>query len=324
MKPHTLNWALFAFIFTVFAGPPLRAAEPVIVPQIDGDWWQIAGDPDLGKLTTAKQQPVDFTVWQAADGTWQLWSCIRNTAAPGNTRLFHGWQGGNLTDRDWQPRGIMWQSDPGLGEKQGGVQSPFVTKVGDEYLLFYGDWDHICMARSRDGKTFARNLMPDGKSGMLTEGIGKHTRDPMLLHAGDLFYLYGSRGYDRAGTFYPGAVFLRTSKDLRQWSESKIVATGGRTGNGSYSAECPFVYFHRESSYYYLFRTQRYGKDALTSVYRSKDPTDFGVDDDSRFVAELPIAAPEIVEYQGRTYLAALLPSLKGIQLVRLRWGPKP
>jgi hypothetical protein len=314
----------FGLLLACFVGISLRAADPVILPQIEGDWWQIAGDPDLGKFTTTNQQPVDFTVWQAADGTWQLWSCIRNTATPGNTRLFHGWQGKNLTDHDWRPKGIMWQGDLGFGEKEGGVQSPFVTKVGDEYLLLYGDWEHICVARSQDGKTFARWLMPDGKSGMFTEGIGMHTRDPMMLRIGDLYYLFGSRGYDRAGMFYPGAVFLRTSKDLRQWSESKTVATGGPTGHGSYSAECPFVYFHRESGYYYLFRTQRYGRNALTSVYRSKDPTDFGVNDDKYFVTELPVAAPEIIEYQGSTYLAALLPSLKGVQLARLQWVPKP
>ena len=235
----------FAIILMVLTGLSLRATDPVIMPKIDGGWWPIAGDPDLGKLTTAKQQPVDFTVWQAADGTWQMWSCIRDTATPGNTRLFHRWQGANLTDRDWQPKGIVWQADPGFGEKEGGVQSPFVTKVGDEYILVYGDWDHICMARSQDGKTFARRLMPDGKSGMFTEGIGLHTRDPMLLRVGDLFY-------------------------------------------------------------------------------RSKDPTDFGVNDDQHFVTELPIAAPEIVECLGSTYVAALLPSLKGVQLARLQWVSKP
>ncbi|MBX7257615.1 MAG: hypothetical protein K1Y02_14740, partial [Candidatus Hydrogenedentes bacterium] len=46
----------------------------IVVPVIDGEFWQIAGNPDLGKYTTPKQQPVDFAIWQAADGTWQLWS----------------------------------------------------------------------------------------------------------------------------------------------------------------------------------------------------------------------------------------------------------
>ena len=31
-------------------------------PEIVGDWWQVAGDPDLGMYTTSEQQPVDFGV----------------------------------------------------------------------------------------------------------------------------------------------------------------------------------------------------------------------------------------------------------------------
>src|SRR5947209_15645372 len=57
------------------------AGIPVPVPR--GDWWQIAGQPDLGVDSTPNQQPVDFGIWQARDGTWQLWSCIRNTNVGG-------------------------------------------------------------------------------------------------------------------------------------------------------------------------------------------------------------------------------------------------
>ncbi len=70
-----------------FAGSTLWAAEdaesPMIAPEISGPWWQVAGDPDLGEWTSPDQQPVDFGVWQAADGTWQLWSCIRKTKCGG-------------------------------------------------------------------------------------------------------------------------------------------------------------------------------------------------------------------------------------------------
>ncbi len=59
--------------------PTCLPAAEVIVPAIDGPWWTVAGDPDLGEFTNPGQQPVDFAIWQAADGTWQLWSCIRNT-----------------------------------------------------------------------------------------------------------------------------------------------------------------------------------------------------------------------------------------------------
>ena len=70
---------LAAFTLCLALFTPTASAQEALVPVIDGEWWQIAGDPDLGDYTREKQQPVDFGVWQAADGTWQLWSCIRDT-----------------------------------------------------------------------------------------------------------------------------------------------------------------------------------------------------------------------------------------------------
>ena len=90
----------------LLAGDSVIAAEQVPVPVIDGPWWQIAGDPDLGVYTRDEQQPVDFGIWQAADGSWQLWSCIRGTGCGQFTRLFYRWEGKQLTDRDWNPRGM--------------------------------------------------------------------------------------------------------------------------------------------------------------------------------------------------------------------------
>src|SRR5512139_2091776 len=106
----------------------VHAADYPLTPRLVGDWWTVAGDPDLGSLTTPTQQPVDFGLWQAADGTWQLWSCIRGTKEPGNTRLFHRWEGAKLTDRYWTPKGIALQADPALGETRGGLQAPFVLR----------------------------------------------------------------------------------------------------------------------------------------------------------------------------------------------------
>jgi hypothetical protein len=210
------------------------AGETVLLPQIDGEFWQVAEDPDLGKYTTAKQQPVDFGIWQAADGTWQLWSCIRSTSAPGKTRLFHRWQAAKLTDKDWVPMGIAMMADPNFGET------------------------------------------------------------------------------------------ARTSKDMIHWSAPHRVAYVGSAGNGKYSAECPFVYYHKPSGYYYLLRTQSYGERARSTIYRSKNPLDFGKDNDPYMVGVMPYAAPEIIESEGGTYIAVLLPNLKGIQIARLKFAPKP
>ena len=295
------------------------AQEAVLIPQLDGDWWQVTGDPDLGAYSDPKQQPVDFAIWQAADGAWQIWSCIRGTKCGGKTRLFYRWQGAKITDRDWPPMGIAMQADPGFGETPGGLQAPYVTKVAAEYVMFYGDWENICKAKSMDGKTFARQLGPNGKSGMFTEGPGNNTRDVIVLKIRNLYHAYYTAYPDKQGSD-----FVRTSKDLNTWSPSKKVAFGGQAGTGPSSAECPFVYYHKGSGYYYLFRTQHYGARAQTSIYRSSDPLNFGLNDDRYLVGTLPIAAPEIVDYEGQLYIAALLPSLKGIQIAKLKFAPKP
>ena len=115
---------ILTFGVVVYASENLK---PLLVPQIDGQWWQVAGSPMDHKYATEKQQPVDFAVWQAADGTWQLWSCIRHTTAggqQGKTRFFYRWEGKNLTDTNWKPMGIAMDAEPLLGETPGGLQAP--------------------------------------------------------------------------------------------------------------------------------------------------------------------------------------------------------
>ena len=287
------------------------------MPRIAGDWWQVAGDPDLGELTDAGQQPVDFGVWRASDGTWQLWSCIRKTKESGNTRLFYHWEGAKLTDKDWTPRGVAMRAEPRFGETTGGLQAPFVMKDGKQFLLFYGDWESICVATSTDGKNFERRARPSRRTGMFGEGPGANTRDPMVLRIGNLWHCYYTAHPNRKGS-----VYCRTSTDTREWSGAGVVAAGGRAGDGPYSAECPFV-VELKPGEFYLFRTQRYGADAQTSVYHSNDPFDFGVNDDAKhFLGTLPIAAPEIFQHEGRFYVAALMPNLKGIRIALLEWVP--
>jgi hypothetical protein len=289
-------------------------ANGVFIPTIDGPWWQVAGDPDLCEYTSPNQQPVDFAVWQAADGTWQLWSCIRNTKCGGHTRLFHRWEGKSLTDSDWEPKGVAMMSDPELGEPLGGLQAPHVVLWQGQYWMAYGDWDGICFATSDDGKEFERVVQPNGETMAFTEGPGVNTRDAMLLHTGGLWHCYytafpNGRGYG----------YCRTSPDLKSWSNSSIVAYGGWAGNNPYSVECPHT-VEVEKGDYYFFRTQRYGEDAQTTVFRSANPLNFGIDDDTYFVCALPVAAPEIIHHDGQYYMASLLPSLKGIRIARMNW----
>ena len=327
--PDRLQWTGFKAIVScavaaaglqVFGGAAIQAApEPgLLQPRIAGDWWSIAGNPDLGELTGPNQEPVDFGIWQSADGTWQLWSCIRGTKEAGHTRLFHRWEGTNLTQPNWEPMGIALRAEARFGEQTGGLQAPFVLRDGQRFVMFYGCWDQICSAAGTDGKHFERRLNQEGKATLFGEGLG-NARDPMVIRIGGLWHCYY--------TAHPqdqGATYCRTSRDLRRWSASRIVARGGQSKDGPFSAECPFV-IELEPGRFYLFRTQHYGADAQTSVYFSRDPLDFGVNqDEGHFVCTLPVAAPEIVRQGKDWFIAALLPNLKGIRISRLSWEKRP
>ena len=284
------------------------------VPVLKEDWWPVASNPDLGEWTSDEQEPVDFGVWQAADGSWQLWSCIRKTKYPGRTRIFHRWEGASLTDRDWTPKGITFKGDGTIGETIGGMQAPYVIKVDDQYRMYYGDYRHICLATSKDGKTFEKRLLAHEMSGLFGEGPTAMARDPMLIKVGPQWYCYYSAQPEEGH-----GVWVRSTTDLVHFSESKRVMAGGQAGDNWYNFECPHVVHYK--GYFYLFHTQNYatGKQQ-TSVYRSADPTYFGIDDDSNFVCHLPVAAPEIIFHEGAYYLAALTNELDGIRIARLNW----
>jgi len=313
------NLQLLCNIVIILVLTSCQGGKQVFIPTIDGEWWQVAGNPDLGDYTSPEQQPVDFGVWQAADGTWQLWSCIRHTKCGGNTRLFYRWEGTDLTHSDWRPMGIAMEADTTLGETKGGLQAPYVIKSNDTYYMFYGDWGNICLASSKDGKNFTRVLNSEGTPALFSGPYG-NTRDPMVIEYNDLFYCY-YMGHSK-DSVPNSAIFCRSSADLHHWNSPVMVSGGGSPADMDNwyggDAECPFVV--NKDGLFYLFRNQRYGENNLNTQYCSPDLMDFGVDDDSYLIGTLPVAAPEIIYTRGEYYIAALLPSLKGIRVARLKW----
>jgi hypothetical protein len=334
MTTGRAGWpAACAVVMTVLAGTAGTAPQDVPVPQIDGPWWHVADNPTDHTYATPKQEAVDFAIWQAADGSWQLWSCIRGTTAggkDGKSRFFYRWEGKRLTDSSWTPMGIAMEADPSLGETAGGLQAPHVVKVGDTWHMFYGDWVHICHATSRDGKSFTRVIQPNGKTGMFSEGPSANTRDIMLLPHDGKWYAYYTCNPNNQGMDC-----LRTTTDFKTWSESTVVAFGGQATTGPWSAECPHVVKLNDRSFH-LFRTQSYGSPekgdirnrgpARTSVYHSTDPAMFGINQDGKYLlCTLPVAAPEIILHEDRYYIAALNEgALDGIRIARLKWVRRP
>lgn len=305
----------FFFLILILASKlPICAAAAAATPapRVVGEWWQIASTPDLGELSVKGQQVVDFGIWQAADKTWQVWSCIRNTKEAGQTRVFHRWEGAKLFDTAWQPKGIAMRADPAVGETAGGLQAPYVICEGGRFVMFYGDWVNICSQESTDGKEFRRILDANGKSKLFGGDFESNTRDPMLFRLGDEWICYYT-----ANPAAKGSVYARKSRDLRHWGEEILVAEAGlNPKNLRFAAECPFVVEPRPGEYY-LFETQVYGRDAHTTVRYSRDPLNFkGAD---AVVGTLPIAAPEIFRFEGVWYIAALR-GLQGIQIARIAW----
>ena len=71
----------FCLVVLFFACQKAEEKETILVPEIDGEWWEVTGNPMDHEYATERQEPVDFAVWQAADGKWQMWSCFRKTTA---------------------------------------------------------------------------------------------------------------------------------------------------------------------------------------------------------------------------------------------------
>ncbi|MBX2924671.1 MAG: hypothetical protein KF746_20890 [Chitinophagaceae bacterium] len=292
-------------------------------PVIDGEWHTITHQPDLGQYTGKEQEPVDFAVWQAEDGTWQLWSCIRFTNIGGNTRLFHRWEGKSLSDTAWQPMGIAMQADTTLGETAGGLQAPYVFKENGTYYMFYGDWGNICLATSKDGKTFTRVLNEKGNATLFT-GPLYNTRDAMVIKEDNTYYCYYSahnKEYNKSAEPQT-AIYCRTSTNLKNWGEPVVVSRGGSAMKQSNwhggDAECPFVV--KVGKQYVLFRNQLYGEKSLNTQYSSSDLLNFGDNNDEFMVSQLNVAAPEIIKDGDQYYIVALNTSLDGMRIAKLKF----
>lgn len=300
------------------AGQPSDASLPdaALVPALGGTSWKICHMPDLDSLQGPrldKQHIVDHGFIRDRYGNWQLWACIRGTKVG---RILYGWEGKALTRVPWEPRGVKARAQEVFGEKTQpeAMQAPYFLKIGDTYHCFYNS-QGIRLMTSRDGLNYERAQFEDGSNLLYAKG----GRDVMVLREGNTYYAYSTVTTVAKDGWLWGFIILRTSKDLRRWSDYTIVSQGGRAGNGAVSAESPFVLKYR--GHFYLFRSSSIT--GTTFVYRSRDPYDFGVNRDDKLIAELPIKAPELIFDEGQWYISDLA-DFDGIVLHELNWEEAP
>lgn len=326
-----------------------RKLKPVLV----GDWWLIGPPPPAsakipsGRVTGENPgfESVDHHAFLGDDGLWHLWGCVRGT---GLGRILYHWKAKELTDSPWELTGEFIRADTSVGEciddfhGQEWMQSPYFIKEDGKYYMFYGGHStgrnnqgvpasgekgrnpdaecQICLMTSDDGLIWERHLHKDGFSRLFI-GPGE-TRDPCLIKVDGLWYMYYAGYEDR--DHYKGAIFLRTSRDLINWSDYSLVhwdPTFGAPG-WWWDHECPFV--ANRDGYFYLFRTENY-RNAITHVYRSEHPRNFGINAESAqqmYVGILPAAAPEIYEYEGEEYVSSNHHPGLGTQMSKMKWEP--
>ena len=289
--------------------------------------------------------PVDHHLFCDKSGTWHLWACVRATTVG---RILYHWKSENLMRSPWEDTGEFIRSDPNFGEciddwfGEEWLQSPYFVHSNDKYYMFYGghragvdlngrslepagdstefETDEsacqICLMTSNDGHAWRRHKNPDGTSRIFL-GPGE-TRDPCVIEIDGLWHMYYAGYYDKSKPDEGAGFVVRTSRDLVEWSEWRVVHRDPQYGVGRTEAECPLVVYR--DGYFYLFRTVDYYQ-CLTLVFRSEDPYDFGVGDASgKLVGRLPCAAPEIIETESGEFISSSHSPLFGEQMCRLKW----
>ncbi len=322
----------------------------MLKPSLVGEWWTIAPKPDLPELPVlstnygsdsprGRNEPCDHCVYRAADGTWQLWACVRRTPVG---RLLVNWESDEIARPNWRRTGRLIRAERSVGESvvdwhgEEFLQSPFVVQHDGRYYMFYGGYDtgtdrdgnptddyslqekQTCLMVSPDGIGWERHRGSHGLSRVFV-GPGA-VRDQCVARFGDTWYIYYAGHHDQDRT--RAAIYARTSIDLVHWSDWRIVEDN-TAGKRRFQPESPFVV--ERQGRYYLFRT--HGPRHGCYVFVSDDPLDFGsgcaTEESPHFVCHLPIIAPEIVVgSDGSEYISRIDDPVNGysVRLCRLGW----
>ncbi len=265
-----------------------------------GEWRQLVHTPDITGYdwdNGTTDEPCDFTIFQAADGTWQLNACVRNTTYPGYSRLLFHWESADFFATDWTPLGVFEHTAASPGEpdgpdyNEGALQAPHTVKDGDTYHMIYNSGNPHMMT-STNGKDWAYMTNSAGSHSLFV--ADGNSRDMCLFDNRDTdgkWYAY----YIRDNTH----IYYNTAPNLAgPWSDfaTAYLATDGLTGD---KIESPFVV--KRDDTYYMWTQDR--------VHISSTPTNFPNDtyammEFHSYLYDNQGIAPEIIHHDGQDYIA--------------------
>lgn len=308
-KSMKLRYILLFLIVVIQNG--YNQHKPVL-----GDNWKITGLPALPIESGRKDvDVVDHSFFKRADGKWVVMAAIRGSIP---SHPLYSWEANNLTDSNWKEIGVVAKADSVFGEDAGkGLYAPFVIKINNIYYCFYTTAESMRVMQSPDGFNFTRIKDKDGNYQIIDKLVG---RDVMIFNDEGKYYAFSTVSSFDANGWHQGYIintFAKFQDDPLYWPhpEYSIVNSGGVGGSGHVSCESPFI--QKYKGYYYLFRAS--SKTFKTYVYRSTNLFDFGVNNDEKLIAVLPLKASEIIEDNGKWYISDL-DDFKGLRLYNFVW----
>ena len=261
-----------------------------------------------------------------------MWHCIGiiGDSWEAEQSFFHS-TGSSLAERFINRLPLMTAMPDWLGDRRSDNRRPqkhapcVIFHEGLYHMFYRRPWGTILVARSPDPLRW-----PDEVELVFEAG---DARDVCILPTiGGLFHMYYCQSAAVEGhTRRLSDILLRTSPDLRSWSDARIAHYDSRPADHS-KLESPFVLSRSEG--FYLFARDRYVTDrCLTRMYFSTDPARFPSGERAWFGQLEDVHAPELVQAGGQHYIARVSgPShanpnspVRGgwIEVARLDFGPE-
>ena len=270
---------------------PVTGGSRRRTPQLASDWIRIVDYPD--------RHLNDFCLFRDRQGTWHAIGIMGAGTWASETSLFHS-TGRSLRERFVNRQPLFETMPRWVGNRQSQnaapqKHAPFVVFHDGLYHLFYRrPGGTIVVVRSADPFHW-----PDEVELVFEE---RDARDVCITKIAGLFHMYYCQAALVDGVMR-SCNLLRTSKDLGDWGTATVVYADTSRESGHSSLESPFV-VSRPEGFYLFVRNRLLEEDVVTTVSFSEDPAHFPSGERPWFAELKHVHAPEIVEIDGRYYIA--------------------